>query len=112
MNSAEPLTIPCADDQGETPLSREDGSMKIEHLREKIRHHNHRYYLLNDPIISDQEYDQLFRSLIALESAYPDLITLDSPTQRVGAMPLDSFQTVTHQTPMLSLENVFSEKES
>ncbi|EKD92158.1 MAG: DNA ligase, NAD-dependent, partial [uncultured bacterium] len=86
-------------------------SSKIISLREKIRDHNYRYYVLDDPIISDAEYDILFRALQTLESKNPALITQDSPTQRVGAAPLDAFQSVRHAIPMLSLENAFNIEE-
>ncbi|MBW2349379.1 MAG: NAD-dependent DNA ligase LigA [Deltaproteobacteria bacterium] len=82
---------------------------KIETLRELIRYHNHRYYVLDDPEISDAEYDRLFQELAALEKAHPHLITPDSPTQRVGAEPQETFSEVVHHLPMLSLENGFNE---
>ena len=84
---------------------------EIENLREQLRYNNYRYYVLADPVISDIEYDNLMRRLIELEEAYPDLITSDSPTQRVGAKPLDDFDSIIHQTPMLSLANSFNEEE-
>ncbi|RLB76384.1 MAG: DNA ligase (NAD(+)) LigA, partial [Deltaproteobacteria bacterium] len=84
---------------------------QIEELREKIRYHNYRYYVLNDPEISDAEYDRLFRQLVELEQAHPELITPDSPTQRVGAQPQEAFAQITHRQPMLSLENAFSSQE-
>jgi DNA ligase (NAD+) len=80
-------------------------------LREAIRHHNYRYYVLDDPEVSDAEYDRLMRSLQELERKHPELITDDSPTQRVGAGPLGAFATVRHDVPMLSLDNAFSEEE-
>lgn len=80
-------------------------------LRAKIRHHNHQYHALDQPDIPDAEYDRLMRELQALEEKYPDLVTPDSPTQRVGAEPIAAFGTVTHQVPMLSLDNAFSEQE-
>ncbi len=83
----------------------------IQILRDNINHHNYRYYVLDDPEISDAQYDQLFRELQALEKAHPELITSDSPTQRVGAAPLDSFEEITHAAPMLSLDNVFDHQE-
>jgi len=86
-------------------------SKRIEQLREEIRYHNYRYYVLDDPEISDAQYDQLVRELIALEQQYPELVTPDSPTQRVGAPPLDKFQPVRHAIPMLSLANAFEEEE-
>ena len=84
---------------------------KINELRETLRKHNYQYYILNEPIISDNEYDTLLKKLITLEQKYPEFITPDSPTQRVGAKPLAEFQTARHLVPMLSLSNAFSEKE-
>lgn len=84
---------------------------EVEELREKIRYHNYRYYVLNEPEISDAEYDRLFRRLLELEQKYPELITPDSPTQRVGAGPQKEFKTVTHRQPMLSLDDCFGEEE-
>ncbi|MES2204188.1 MAG: NAD-dependent DNA ligase LigA [Pseudomonadota bacterium] len=76
-------------------------------LHEQLHFHNYRYYVLDDPKITDAEYDLLFRELLNLEEQYPDLKTPDSPTQRVGAMPLSEFQPVTHAISMLSLSNTF-----
>jgi DNA ligase (NAD+) len=84
---------------------------EIAALRAKINEHNYQYYVLDSPLISDAEYDQLFQRLRALEAASPHLITPDSPTQRVGAAPLREFAAVQHQLPMLSLENAFSEQD-
>lgn len=84
---------------------------KINQLREKINEHNYRYYILDDPAISDAEYDRLFLELKKLEETHPELITPDSPTQRVGAKPLKSFNEVKHAIPMLSLENAFTEED-
>ncbi|MDQ7823142.1 MAG: NAD-dependent DNA ligase LigA [Candidatus Eremiobacteraeota bacterium] len=80
-------------------------------LRDLIRHHDYLYYVKSSPEISDSEYDRLFRRLQELEEAHPDLLTHDSPTQRVGAGPLESFGIVRHRTPMLSLANAFNEEE-
>lgn len=80
-------------------------------LREQIAHHNYRYYVLDDPVVSDAEYDRMFRELQALEAEYPELVTQDSPTQRVGAQPSKAFGQVAHQIPMLSLDNALSEEE-
>jgi DNA ligase (NAD+) len=80
----------------------------LKKLRAAISHHDYRYYVLDDPEISDAEYDRLFRQLIELEHAYPDLITPDSPTQRVGGAPQAGFTKVEHAVPMLSLDNVFT----
>ncbi len=84
---------------------------QLENLREQLRYHNHLYYVLDDPQIPDVEYDRLFRELQALETAHPELITPDSPTQRVGAAPLTEFGEIKHAIPMLSLGNVFSDEE-
>jgi DNA ligase (NAD+) len=84
---------------------------EIEDLKEKIRYHNHRYYALDDPEISDAEYDRLFQRLLDLERQHPDLVTSDSPTQRVGTKPQKAFSEVKHRVPMLSLENGFSDKD-
>jgi len=83
----------------------------IKKLRDQLRHHSHRYYVLDDPEISDSQYDKLYKELLGLETEYPDLITIDSPTQRVGDKPLDGFNQIQHQLPMLSLDNVFSEED-
>ncbi|MBI5602087.1 MAG: NAD-dependent DNA ligase LigA [Deltaproteobacteria bacterium] len=80
---------------------------RIEELRKLLHYHNYRYYVLDDPEISDAQYDRLLRELEELEGQHPELITPDSPTQRVGAQPLSKFQTVAHSIPMLSLENGF-----
>ena len=84
---------------------------KLESLREKIRHHEYRYYVLDDPEISDAEFDRLMNELKKLEAAHPDLVTSDSPTQRVGGRPRDGFVKVPHSSPMLSLDNAYSEEE-
>jgi len=80
---------------------------RAQELRRALEHHNHRYYVLDAPEITDAEYDALFRELVALERSYPELASADSPTQRVGAAPLAGFATVRHRTPMLSLNNAF-----
>ncbi len=84
---------------------------KAESLRDQIRHHNHRYHVLDDPEIPDAEYDRLLRELVALEAEHAELVSADSPTQRVGDTPLSAFGTVQHELPMLSLGNAFSEDE-
>ena len=84
---------------------------KIEGLRELIRHHEYRYYVLDDPEISDAEFDKLLRELQELEKERPDLSAPDSPTQRVGGKPAESFPAVVHTIPMLSLENAYSSEE-
>lgn len=92
-------------------MRREDAVQEIARLKALIRYHNHRYYVLDDPELPDNEYDVLFRALRELETQYPDLVTADSPTQRVGGEALAGFRTVTHEVPMLSLDNVFSADE-
>ncbi len=82
---------------------------RIAQLRDEINYHAYRYYTLDDPIISDAEYDRLMNELRALEEAHPELITPDSPTQRVGAPPLDQFEKVIHPVPMTSLGNAFND---
>lgn len=84
---------------------------RLQELRDQLNFHAHRYYVLDDPLIADAEYDQLFQELLALEDQYPDLVTEDSPSQRVGGLPLSEFKTVEHTFPMLSLENAFSEQD-
>ena len=84
---------------------------QIQALRDQLNDHNYRYYVLDDPLISDSEYDQLFRELQKLEADNPNLITEDSPTHRVGAEPLSSFASWTHRMPMLSLANAMNEDE-
>ena len=83
----------------------------VESLREQIRHHNYQYHVLDDPDVPDAEYDRLVRKLQALEAENPELITPDSPTQRVGAEPVSEFGSIQHAIPMLSLDNAFSEEE-
>jgi DNA ligase (NAD+) len=84
---------------------------EVERLRRELEHHNHRYHVLDDPEISDTEYDELFRRLEALERDHPELVTPDSPTQRVGAVPASGFETITHRTQMLSLQNAMTREE-
>ncbi len=84
---------------------------QVHKLHDELHYHNHRYYVLDDPEIPDSEYDKLLRELQALETQYPELITADSPSQRVGAPPLSEFTQVTHLLPMLSLANAFNEDE-
>ena len=85
--------------------------VRVEELREQLNYHSYRYYVLDEPEISDAEYDELMRELERLEEAYPELVTPDSPTQRVGIMPADLFAPVEHRSPMLSLDNAFSREE-
>jgi len=89
-------------------VAKTSGTEKIEKLRETIREHEFRYYVLDDPRISDAAYDRLMNELKELEAAHPELITPDSPTVRVGGAPREGFQTVRHARPMLSLDNAFS----
>ena len=84
---------------------------RVARLRKEIEDHNHRYYVLDEPSIPDAEYDRLFRDLQALEAAHPELISADSPTQRVGAAPLAEFLPAPHRQPMLSLNNAFAPEE-
>src|SRR5438105_12840250 len=84
---------------------------EIESLREEIRGHEHRYYVLDDPEISDAEFDRLMNQLKKLEAEHPELITPDSPTQRVGGKPRQGFVKVPHSVPMLSLDNAYNEEE-
>ena len=84
---------------------------RAEALRREINAHNHRYYVLDDPLIADAEYDRLIQELHALESDYPELLTPDSPTQRVGGAPAEGFTQVQHSAPMLSLANAFNRQE-
>ncbi len=84
---------------------------EIDELRKQIEEHNYRYFVLDDASIPDAEYDKLFKRLKALEAEHPDYVTTDSPTQRVGAPPLKSFQTINHDVPMLSLENAFTDED-
>jgi DNA ligase (NAD+) len=84
---------------------------KVEGLREKIRHHEYRYYVLDDPEISDAEFDRLMNELKKIEAEHPALIRPDSPSQRVGGKPREGFVKVEHSSPMLSLDNAYSEDE-
>jgi len=92
-------------------MERAKSLKRIKELRELINHHNRRYYQLDDPEISDAQYDLLMKELVELEEQFPDIDRTDSPTQRVGAAPLDRFKTVSHLSPMLSLSNAFTEEE-
>lgn len=88
-----------------------EAQARAQELRRLIEHHNHRYYVLDSPEISDGEYDALMRELIALEEKHPELITSDSPTQRVGAAPLPEFAPMAHRIPLLSIDNVMNQDE-
>jgi DNA ligase (NAD+) len=94
-----------------TPSTSEQARQKVLDLRRQIEEHNHRYYVLDDPQISDAEYDELFSRLISLEREHPEFASPDSPTQKVGAPPLEKFTTVQHTVPMLSLNNARDEEE-
>src|SRR5580692_1846741 len=88
-----------------------DPQTEAEELRQAIRHHEHQYYVLDQPEISDAEYDALMRRLQVLERERPELAAPDSPTQRVGGKPREGFQKVSHSSPMLSLDNALDEAE-
>lgn len=90
---------------------REKIKKRIEELRKLIEYHNYRYYVLDSPEISDEEYDKLFKELVELEEKYPEFKSETSPTMRVGAPPLKEFKTVKHEVPMLSLDNAFNEED-
>ncbi|HBS43007.1 MAG TPA: DNA ligase [Oceanospirillales bacterium] len=92
-------------------MTKSDPSQQINALREQLNEHNYNYYVLDEPAIPDAEYDRLMRELTALEQAHPQLITPDSPTQRVGGAPLGGFDEVAHERPMLSLDNAMSADE-
>lgn len=89
----------------------QSAALRVEVLRSELDYHNRQYYVFDAPVIPDVEYDRLLRELQTLEAQYPDLITPDSPTQRVGDKPLDGFEEVAHKLPMLSLDNAFDEEE-
>src|SRR4030042_4980746 len=84
---------------------------RVQALRDDIHRHNYLYYVLDQPEVSDAEYDRLLDELASLEKKYPELVTPDSPTQRVGAPPLEEFKTVRHSAPMLSLNKATTEEE-
>src|ERR1035438_1189120 len=88
-----------------------DPAVLIEPLREELRHHEHQYYVLDAPEITDAEYDALMHRLQTLESQHPELLTADSPTQRVGGKPREGFIKVLHSSPLLSLDNALNEGE-
>lgn len=96
---------------GADRMTKREAAKRAEKLRDQIEYHNHRYYVLDDPVISDAEYDDLKRELSAIEERYPDLVTPDSPTQRVGAEPRDELTTLGHDSPMLSLQAIQGEAE-
>src|SRR5947208_2255127 len=84
---------------------------RVAELRRLIEHHNRKYYVDAAPEISDREFDRLLEELQKLEKAHPELVTPDSPTQRVGGAPIDEFHTVRHRVPMLSIDNTYSADE-
>jgi DNA ligase (NAD+) len=92
-------------------MAKMDTAKRVEALREQIRYHEHRYYVLDDPEISDAEYDALMNELKSAENEHPELLTTDSPTQRVGGKPREGFPKAAHSTPMLSLDNAYNEQE-
>ena len=92
-------------------MNKEEAESKIEELKNQIRHHNYRYYVKNDPLTSDYEYDRLYNELVKLEQEYPDLVTSDSPTQRVNDETLDELESVKHPYPMLSLQSIRKEED-
>ena len=83
----------------------------VQQLRKQLDRYNYHYYVLDDPLVPDAEYDRLFAELQHIESTHPELVTVDSPTQRVGDRPLEAFTQVQHRVPMLSLNNAFDEEE-
>ncbi len=89
-------------------MKKKEAEEKIKKLRDEINYHNYKYYVENNPIISDYEYDLLLKKLESLEQKHPELITPDSPTQRVGEQPIEGFETVEHKVPMLSLANTYT----
>src|ERR1700731_392988 len=93
------------------PATTKDADKKIESLRERIRHHEYLYYVLDQPEISDADFDKRVRGLKDLEAEHPELLTADSPTQRVGGKPREGFLKARHSSPMLSLDNTYSEEE-
>ncbi|HEY1277865.1 MAG TPA: hypothetical protein VGF25_23360, partial [Thermoleophilaceae bacterium] len=94
-----------------SPRTATSPAARAAELRKELVHHNHRYYVLDDPEISDSDYDALLNELRDIEAEHPELLTADSPTQRVGAEPLDRFEQVPHLQPMLSLANARNQEE-
>src|SRR5579863_8076339 len=91
--------------------SRRDAEQRLRQLRAELQRHNHRYYVLDDPEVPDSEYDRLMQELKQLEAEHPDLVTPDSPSQRVGGAAVAEFGEVRHAVPMLSLDNAFSDED-
>ncbi len=104
------VELPADEKKRLRALSRDEAAKKIEELRDDIRHHNYLYYVKNEPEISDAQYDKLVKKLELLEDEWPEMVTEDSPTQRVGAPPVDEFPTVEHVRPMLSLDTADEEE--
>src|SRR5437773_4539134 len=92
-------------------LDEKQAAKRMTQLREEIREHDRHYYEEAAPIISDRDYDRLYKELVDLEAEFPQLVSPDSPTQRVGGKPLEAFSQITHRVPMLSLDNTYSEEE-
>src|SRR5437867_7814919 len=105
------MSEPARTERAAAELTREEAAHRIEELRSKILRHRKLYYVDNQPQISDETYDRLERELAELERRYPQLVTPDSPTQRVGGQPSLEFPTVRHSSPMLSLDNAYTEEE-
>src|SRR5438270_6964808 len=93
------------------PKDEPQAARRMKQLRDEIRKHDQLYYQAAAPIISDREYDRLYKELVDLETQFPDLRTPDSPTQHVGGKPLEAFAQIQHRAPMLSLDNTYSEEE-
>ncbi len=104
-----PARSTSADVAAERELAR--AKVRVEELREQLNYHSYRYHVLDDPEVADAEYDELMNELRTLEERFPELVTPDSPTQRVGATPADLFAPVEHRSPMLSLDNAFAREE-
>src|SRR2546427_12141580 len=92
-------------------VNEKQAAKRLEQLRDEIRKHDRLYYDEATPTISDREYDRLYKELVDLETQFPDLVTPDSPTQRVGGKPLEAFAQIQHLSPMLSLDNTYSEQD-
>ena len=105
------LFVPDNPDMTGKQADSQDWHTRADWITGELNRHNYAYYVLDAPSIPDAEYDRLFQELLALEQAHPELVTPDSPTQRVGAAPLPQFSQVTHSVPMLSLGNGFDESD-
>lgn len=88
-------------------MKKAEAQQRLEELREIIRGHDYQYYVLDNPVISDFDYDRFMQELLALENNFPELVTADSPSQRVGGEPLAEFTAYHHRTPLLSLSNAY-----